>query len=82
MNKITDKVRSYAEVMHRIKNLEERSDNFVIIKLGEIHCLQESYDMFCIQIGTSMNSPTKRLCLSAGIHGDEPAGVEAILTFL
>ena len=82
MNKITDKVRSYAEVIHRIKNLKERLDNFVIIKLGEIHYIQESYDMFCIQVGTAANPQTKRICLSAGIHVDEPAGVEEILTFL
>jgi hypothetical protein len=82
MNKIADKVRSYAEVIKRIKNLTERSDSFVIIRLGEIHSLQEIYDMFCIQVGTSANPQTKRIFLSAGIHGDEPAGVEVILTFL
>jgi len=82
MSKITDKVRSYAEVIHRIKNLKKHSNSFAIIKLGEICCLQGSYDMFCIQVGTPANPKTKRIFLSAGIHGDEPAGVEAILTFL
>jgi hypothetical protein len=82
MNKIMAKVRSYAEVIQRIKNLKGRSDSFEISKLGEIHCVQESYEMFCLQVGASTNLQTKRIFLSAGIHGDEPAGVEAILTFL
>ncbi|MBM3239617.1 M14 family metallocarboxypeptidase [Candidatus Poribacteria bacterium] len=82
MNKITDKVRSYAEVVYRLKNLREHLNNLVITKLGEVHCSTETYDMFCIQVGTSTKPYVKRICLAAGIHGDEPAGVEAMLTFL
>ena len=82
MDKMTNKVRSYTEVIHRLKNLRERLNNFVITKLGEVHCSTENYDMFCIQVGTSANPYVKRICLAAGIHGDEPAGVEAMLTFL
>lgn len=81
MPKTTKKVRSYAEVIHRINNLKKLPNNFAIIKLGQIHCPMESYDMFCIRTDTSVKSPLK-ICLSAGIHGDEPAGVEAILAFL
>jgi murein tripeptide amidase MpaA len=82
MDKITNKVRSYDEVIYRLKNLSERLNNFVITKLGEVHCSTETYDMFCIQVSTSAKPYVKRICLAAGIHGDEPAGVEAMLTFL
>jgi len=82
MTEITNKVRSYDEVIHRLKSLNERFNNLVIIKLGRVHCSMESYDMFCIRAGTSAKPQMKRICLSAGIHGDEPAGVETILTFL
>jgi len=76
------KVRSYAKVIHRLNNLREFSNNFTITRLGESNCPQESYEMFCIKAVTSEKSYTKRICLAAGIHGDEPAGVEAMLTFL
>ncbi len=82
MTKMNNKVRSYAEVICRIKSLRKRLNNFTIIKLGKVHCSVESYDMFCIRAGIPAKPHTKRLCLSAGIHGDEPAGVEAIFTFL
>jgi len=82
MTKVTKKVRSYAEVVHRLKSLMKHLDNLAIIKLGQVYCSVESYDMFCIHISPIAKQNMKRICLSAGIHGDEPAGVEAILTFL
>lgn len=82
MTRETKKVRSYVEVIHRLQNLRKQRNNLAIIKLGQIDCSVESYDMFCIRVNPSAKKSMKRVCLSAGIHGDEPAGVEAILTFL
>jgi Succinylglutamate desuccinylase / Aspartoacylase family len=72
-------VRSYEkEVVSRIKSLKPwfdvKEEGFV--KYGS---LERSIYSILVR---SRNSPSKNVFLSAGIHGDEPAGIYALLSFL
>ena len=41
-----------------------------------------AYPLFCITVGDSRDAGLKDVLISAGIHGEEPAGVYALLKFL
>ena len=40
------------------------------------------YPLFCVTIGSHLNPNLKDVLISAGIHGEEPAGIFALLRFL
>src|SRR5918993_634660 len=42
----------------------------------------ERYDLFLVQVPSQMRLPRFRVLLNGGTHGDEPAGAEAVVTFL
>ena len=74
---LPSKVRDYAQVLHRL-NL---SMNCVskMHTLGYIKNSSNNYPFQKINIG---QDNSKHVLISAGIHGDEPAGIESICAFL
>ena len=71
------KVRDYTKVLNRI-NLALK-DNYKLDTLGYIKNSNHIYPFNKLTLG---KNKTKRVLISAGIHGDEPAGVETVCAFL
>lgn len=72
--------RSYQiEVINRLEALKE--GGFVILPIGDISFGSTKYQMRCV-IAQGKTPAPHNVFISAGIHGDEPAGVYAILSFL
>ena len=65
-------MRDYAEVTKRLKNL-----NVPIKRLDTVH----NYPIHQIHLASSAHTP-QRVFITGGMHGDEPASVEAVLQFL
>lgn len=78
------RVRSYREAVDRINKATAHSEECALTLLGEIKAGSIQYPFYGISLSSKNTSKTSKLqvCLSGGIHGDEPAGVEAILTLL
>lgn len=66
-------MKSYSEVQRRLK----RAAGSRLQKL----CTVRRYDLWWLELGTTRRA-RKSVVLTGGIHGDEPAGVEAVLRFL
>ena len=62
----------YAEITERLKHLD-----MPIEQLGTVH----NYPIYQIHLASSVDTP-KHVLITGGMHGDEPAGVEAVLQFL
>ena len=62
----------YTEITERLKNLE-----VPIELIGTAH----NYPMHQIRLTSSTHTP-RPVLITGGMHGDEPAGVEAVLQFL
>ena len=70
-------MRNYAEVTKRLKNLD-----VPIEQLGTVHT-KENFNLPIYQIHLASSVGTsKHVLITGGMHGDEPAGVEAVLQFL
>ena len=65
-------LRDYSEVTERLKDLK-----VPIERIGTAH----SYPIHQIRLTSSTHTP-RRVLITGGMHGDEPAGVEAVLQFL
>ena len=65
-------MRDYTEVTKRLKNLA-----VPIERIGTAH----NYPIHQIRL-TSSTHTRRRVLITGGMHGDEPAGVEAVLQFL
>ena len=65
-------MRDYSEVTERLKDLK-----VPIERIGTAH----SYPIHQIRLTSSTHTP-RRVLITGGMHGDEPAGVEAVLQFL
>ena len=65
-------MRNYAEITERLKHLD-----VPIELLGTAH----DYPIYQIHLASSVDTP-KHVLITGGMHGDEPAGVEAVLQFL
>ena len=65
-------MRDYTEITERLKNLQ-----VPIECIGTAH----SYPIHQIRLVASASKP-QQVLITGGIHGDEPAGVEAVLQFL
>ena len=65
-------MRNYAEVTERLKNLD-----VPIERIGTVH----NYPIYQIPLAPIIDTP-KHILITGGMHGDEPAGVEAVLQFL
>ena len=70
-------MRNYAEVTERLKHLD-----VPIELLGTIHAKENlNYPIHQIRLVSSADTP-RHILVTGGVHGDEPAGVEAVLQFL
>ena len=80
------KIRSYSEVVKRLQNISKKSSYITLVRLGTIHCFSNIYyPFYMMRVGPKHarpSGPSTLISLTAGIHGNEPAGVEAVLTFL
>ena len=65
-------MRDYTEITERLKNLEVPIEH-----IGTVH----SYPIHQIRLTASAPKP-QQVLITGGVHGDEPAGVEAVLRFL
>lgn len=65
-------MRDYAEVTERLKRLD-----VPIERIGTVH----NYPIYQIHLASIIDTP-KHVLITGGMHGDEPAGVEAVLQFL
>ena len=65
-------MRNYTEITERLKRLD-----VPIALIGTIH----SYPIYQVRLQSSADTP-KHILVTGGMHGDEPAGVEAVLQFL
>lgn len=65
-------MRDYTEITERLTNLEVS-----IECIGTAH----SYPIHQIRLTSSIHKP-QQVLITGGMHGDEPAGVEAVLQFL
>jgi len=69
--------RKYSDILSRLKSSLDGAGRWV--SLGEISNSQVSHSIEKIVLGKSNG---KRVLISAGIHGDEPAGVETVCSFI
>jgi len=67
--------RDYASITDRVDALAERADIDVTI-VGEV----EGQSVH--RLARATTTLTRRVLVTSGIHGDEPAGIEAVLRFL
>ena len=65
-------MRNYTEITERLKRLD-----VPIELIGTAH----SYPIHQIRLASSADTP-RHILITGGMHGDEPAGVEAVLQFL
>ncbi len=73
-------IRNYAELMRRLNGLAQ-SPYVDLELLGTFTTGFTSYPMYLVHLGKP--APHKlSVMISAGIHGDEPAGVEAAMQFI
>ena len=72
--------RNYETLIDRLHNIAAKP-NAQLLQIGEFEACGKSYPMFCVRIGKDA-SAKKRVMINAGIHGDEPGGVEAALAFM
>lgn len=69
--------RNYGNLLSRIKSALNPQDELTVC--GEVQSGSHIYPLVKIVLG---RGKSKRALISAGIHGDEPAGVETICSFL
>lgn len=65
-------MRDYTEITDHLKNLDVPTE-----LLGTAH----TYPIYQIRLASSADKP-QQVLITGGVHGDEPAGVEAVLRFL
>jgi hypothetical protein len=75
-------IRSYGDVVKRLVAAAANENRLRLKRLGKVASKSYSYDLFLIRSQKAPQFFRWRVCLCAGIHGDEPAGVEAILRLL
>jgi murein peptide amidase A len=76
------RVRSYQQVVERLEAFAEKEAGLRLTPLGRIKSNPTDYPLYLLRSRKSPRSFRGRVCLCAGIHGDEPAGVEAMLELL
>jgi protein MpaA len=69
----------YADVV--VSGLEKTDPQFDVVHLDDIVTKTATHPFFCV-IAPSTNEKAPTVFLSAGVHGDEPAGVYALMQFL
>ncbi|MEK7871783.1 MAG: M14 family metallocarboxypeptidase [Nitrospirota bacterium] len=77
-------VRSYFRIEKILRETATGSGFISMNQIGQVKYGKNIYDMYMAEI-TDMRHGSdrkKNVCISAGIHGDEPAGVQAVIRFL
>ena len=72
------KKRDYRDVVAQLEALSKEVPGLSLERLGIVRAGALRYDFYFLTLGIG----GKEICLSGGIHGDEPAGVDAVLEFL
>lgn len=76
------RIRSYRkEVLDRLPNLN-KNKGVSIEFVGTVDHKVATYPLFCATIENNLNHDLKDVFISAGVHGEEPAGVFTLLRFL
>lgn len=75
-----NKVRSYSGMMDRMLRLAKETKGVEAHLLGTVRAHPDRYPFW--MLSTPDGPGKKKVCLSGGIHGDEPAGVETILAVI
>ncbi len=80
------KVRNYADVTDRILEALRKSERLTVwhqayTAPSSISLKNSSYPLYCFRY-TAQQKSSPLIYISAGIHGDEPAGVECALRFV
>lgn len=77
-------VRSYSRVEKTLREIASRSEVISLSEIGKIVYGTNGYSLYMLDITDKKygSDRKKSVCISAGIHGDEPAGVEAVIRFL
>lgn len=73
--------RQHADVLARIEALDAIHADAAIRTEAAILGDATGHDMWRVQFGAN-GSARRRVLITSGVHGDEPAGVEAVLQFL
>lgn len=73
-------IRSYSDLIERWKEQAEKIKGAEVRLLGKIRAGDRTYPFWSAT--TPPGPGKKKVCLSGGIHGDEPAGAEAIIGVL
>jgi len=73
---LTEK-RSYQKIVERLFNAIKHHRDMPFVSMGSVACPSDTYPLFCTTIGNHFDSNFKDVLISAGIHGEEPAGVFA-----
>jgi hypothetical protein len=81
------KIRSYHyEVLNQFHDqlfdLSNTDKGFSIEFMGIADCKFIEYPLFCLTTGNNQDTNLKDVLISAGIHGEEPAGVYTLMRFL
>ena len=80
------RIRSYRDVVKRLQNVSKKYPHITLVRLGSIHCSSNIfYPFYMMRVGpkhSRLTGPSTLISLTAGTHGNEPSGVEAVLTFL
>lgn len=71
-----DKQRSYPELIERYRCVADEI-GARMNEIGRFSCPMGEYPMFSMTLETG--SASQRICISTGMHGDEPAGPETLL---
>lgn len=74
------RVRSYSAVVGRLTKASRLSTRFSLTEIGAATTSPSLYKLYMLTCPGREGART--VCLSAGIHGDEPAGVETLLRFI
>jgi hypothetical protein len=72
------KVRDYGRVLEQLHYLSKEIPAIRLERLGVVRVRENRYPFYALTLGIGATE----VCLSGGIHGDEPAGVETVLEFL
>ena len=71
------KLKSFDSILNRLKKIFPQNNC-----IETVHTLRANYKTYPLLKIVTGNGNFRRALISAGIHGDEPAGIEAILKFL
>jgi hypothetical protein len=72
---------SYSDLISRLKDIASGSPLINMRAMGGFRITDRDYDLYRIDLAAPEPAPV-RICITTGIHGDEPAGPEAVAQFL